>query len=614
MNLLSQPGTLQTPGFAHYAVAWSPFHTSRLAVASAANFGLVGNGRLHLVSSNPAPGGPPRLGIDKQYETQDGLYDVAWSEIHENQLVTASGDGSIRLWDVMLNDLPIRVWQEHTREVFSVDWSNVKKDTFASSSWDGTVKLWTPDRPRSVTTLQAHHSCVYQAMFSPHQVDLLATCSTDGTVKIFDLRTPAYVNAGPGVNTFTTPLSAAVLTIPASATEILSIDWNKYRPMVLASAGVDKNVKIWDCRMIKPGETPQVGGNCETQLLGHEYAVRKVQWSPHRPDILATASYDMTCRIWTTTPTQGRPQLLHIHDTHTEFVVGASWSLYEEGVLASYFLSDSLHTLYDYQPITLTIAGGSFIYTTHHTCTHDELDPISGCKNATVISLRTPDTAAANWALQASSIWASSIYLADHIGELHLDAYLTAASRSGSPCRILELGASAGLPSILIAKMCPTAAVTATDYPDAALMQALSENVTRNNVAQTCGVVPFAWGTDPEPVLRGAAKFDVVLAADTLWNSDLHEIFIDALQTTLKKSVAARIHLVVGLHTGRYTIGSFLRRAMESGFDLESVVELELKGSTRRDWDVNRENEDDQERRRWIIWIQLKWTTTELSL
>ena len=38
-------------------------------------------------------------------------------------------------------DLPIRAWQEHTREVFSVDWSNIKKDTFASSSWDGTVKL-----------------------------------------------------------------------------------------------------------------------------------------------------------------------------------------------------------------------------------------------------------------------------------------------------------------------------------------------------------------------------------------------------------------------------------------------------------------------------------------
>ena len=47
-------------------------------------------------------------------------------------------DGFIHL---PFQDLPIRAWQEHTREVFSVDWSNLKKDTFASSSWDGTIKL-----------------------------------------------------------------------------------------------------------------------------------------------------------------------------------------------------------------------------------------------------------------------------------------------------------------------------------------------------------------------------------------------------------------------------------------------------------------------------------------
>jgi WD40 repeat protein len=36
------------------------------------------------------------------YNTQDGLYDIAWSEIHENQLVTASGDGSLKLWDITI--------------------------------------------------------------------------------------------------------------------------------------------------------------------------------------------------------------------------------------------------------------------------------------------------------------------------------------------------------------------------------------------------------------------------------------------------------------------------------------------------------------------------------
>ena len=101
MDAQSLP-TLYTPGFAHFSVSWSPFHNNRLAVASAANYGLVGNGRLHLVSLVPGSGPLPSMKLERQYPTQDGLYDVAWSEIHENHIVTASGDGSIKLWDVTL--------------------------------------------------------------------------------------------------------------------------------------------------------------------------------------------------------------------------------------------------------------------------------------------------------------------------------------------------------------------------------------------------------------------------------------------------------------------------------------------------------------------------------
>jgi peroxin-7 len=54
-------GELQTPGFAHYSLAWSPFVPNRLAMASSANYGLVGNGRLHVVHLDQ--GG---LKVDKQ--------------------------------------------------------------------------------------------------------------------------------------------------------------------------------------------------------------------------------------------------------------------------------------------------------------------------------------------------------------------------------------------------------------------------------------------------------------------------------------------------------------------------------------------------------------------
>ncbi|TFK48555.1 WD40 repeat-like protein [Heliocybe sulcata] len=635
------PSVLQTPGFAHYSLAWSPFHTSRIALASSANYGLVGNGRLHLVSLAPGAGGVPALNVDKYYETQDGLYDVAWSEIHENQLVTASGDGSIRLWDVMLNDLPIRAWQEHTREVFSVDWSNLQKDLFVSSSWDGTVKLWSPERPRSISTLHAHHSCVYQALFSPHQPGVIATCSTDGTMRLFDMRTPAYLPSGPPNSNFNTPLSAPVLTVPVSTTEVLSLDWNKYRPYVLATAGVDKGVKVWDCRMVKTGpEAGQeaVGGICELGLAGHEYAVRKVQWSPHRADVLASASYDMTCRIWSTTPAPGRTHLLHIHDPHSEFVVGCAWSLYDEGVIGSCFppelhgknvvyeletmssnlrddsdpediLSSSLGTLYDYAAITYSSAGSVFTYTVpgdivsklgRH-LTHGE----SPSADLT-ITLTTPDTKAANWHLHASSIWVSSLYLAGHLDELGLAAH-------NQPLSILELGASAGLPGILIAKLYENIRVTVSDYPDDELIRTLAANVARNEVEKRCTAVPYGWGSDPSVLLQDVPDgYDVIIAADTLWNPELHSVFIQSLALTLRKRDDARVHLVAGLHTGRYTIEAFLKAVQAFGLEIESAVEREVEGGHARPWSVDwAEGEDDGERRRWVVWMVLKWARQE---
>jgi len=39
----------RTQGFNGYSVKYSPFFDSRIAVATSANFGLVGNGRLYIL-------------------------------------------------------------------------------------------------------------------------------------------------------------------------------------------------------------------------------------------------------------------------------------------------------------------------------------------------------------------------------------------------------------------------------------------------------------------------------------------------------------------------------------------------------------------------------------
>lgn len=119
-------------------------------------------------------------------------------------------------------------------------------------------------------------------------------------LRLFDLRAPGLLAAP---TSLTAPTATPALLIPPRGPgELLCLDWNKYRPYVLVTGGTDKCLRVWDCRMVKAGvgpasDTSVVGATCETELLGHEYAVRKVQWCPHRADLLASASYDMTCRV-----------------------------------------------------------------------------------------------------------------------------------------------------------------------------------------------------------------------------------------------------------------------------------------------------------------------------
>lgn len=264
-------------------------------------------------------------------------------------------------------------------------------------------------------------------------------------------------------------------------------------------------------------------------------------------------------------------------------------------------LADSLESLYDHVPVAHSSAGSVYTY-----------QPRDGGPSVT---LTTPDTQAANWALHATSIWSSALYVVDHAADLRLGHYCDLVRPEGRPLRILELGAGAGLPSIFIAKTYPDVMVICSDYPDETLVSTLRENAKRNNVEDRCYVVPYGWGSDPSPLFQSQNAdsdsipgFDVVLAADTLWNSDTHDIFIQTLQLTLKRSPHARVQLVAGLHTGRYVLQKFLNLISAAGFVAEELKERRVGGSEERLWSVEHaEGEDEQERRRWVIWMVFKW-------
>ncbi|MCJ1239346.1 peroxisomal targeting signal 2 receptor [Varicellaria rhodocarpa] len=332
----------RTQGFNGYAVKYSPFFDSRIAVAASANFGLVGNGRLYILGLTPKG-----IVAEKWFDTQDSLYDLSWSESHESQVLVAAGDGSVKLFDIGLDEFPVQSWQEHNREVFAIHWNLVAKDTFCSSSWDGCIKIWSPHRSESLVTLPTH-SCTYSASYSPHSPSLLSSVSSDSHLRIFDLRTPPSasnhltlsipLHAPPQTQTRPGGLPPSGSLIPPS--EALTHDWNKYRDTVIAAAGVDRMIRTFDIRA--PNQGPTV------VLPGHDYAVRKVTWSPHLSDVLLSASYDMTCRVWTDGSAHamentqdplmygGGGKELGRMARHTEFVIGVDWCMFgAEGWCAS---------------------------------------------------------------------------------------------------------------------------------------------------------------------------------------------------------------------------------------------------------------------------------------
>ncbi|EGW31577.1 uncharacterized protein SPAPADRAFT_62194 [Spathaspora passalidarum NRRL Y-27907] len=347
--------SFRTQGYNGYGVQYSPYFDNKIAVATAANYGLVGNGRLFILNINPQG----IIGEQISWETQDGLFDLAWSEIHENQVVAASGDGSIKLFDITVGQFPIMNWKEHQREVFSVRWNLVDKANFVSSSWDGTMKIWSPQRQESLLTLSAPTSdnkvapvgtakpqlshqpqhqqqqintanCIYSASFSPHSPSQIISCNGSSQIQMWDIRAPK-------------PLQLQY--VAHRGLETLSCDWNKYKSTVIASAGTDKSVRIWDLRMISKLDQPYSpisnthirGPTPLNELLGHQFAVRRVQWSPHDSKELVSTSYDMTARIWRDESDE-RARFLNtkqggmtgVFGHHKEFVIGCDYSLWGE--------------------------------------------------------------------------------------------------------------------------------------------------------------------------------------------------------------------------------------------------------------------------------------------
>lgn len=183
---------------------------------------------------------------------------------------------------------------------------------------------------------------------------------------------------------------------------------------------------------------------------------------------------------------------------------------------------------------------------------------------------------------------------------------------------VLELGAGAGLPSMLSAKL-GSKKVVVTDYPDNSLIENLMWNIEHCQTApkedgewekeplQNIVAEGYLWGADPASLLahlpEPEKKFDVLILADLLFNHSEHAKLISSIQQTLSKAEGSKaLVFFTPYRPWLYENDmNFFKLAEGVGFNVEKVLEEKMENV------MFEEDRGDEELRRTVFGYVVTW-------
>jgi WD repeat and SOF domain-containing protein 1 len=244
----------------------------------------------------------------------DGVYSFAKDPRTLNRVASSSGDGEVKIWDLADRKEVMSV-RAHEGIVRGLCFTSVGGDRrLLSCASDRTVKMWDPDinaegnnapvvtyfgnygfnavshhrndrnfatassvidiwdwdRQKPITTLQWGADTINTVKFNQSETSVLASAGGDRTLILYDLRTSS-------------PLAKLVTKLRSN-----QICWNPMEAFNFATANEDHNVYIFDMRKLN---------RALNVLKDHVAAVMDVDYSPTGEE-LVTGSYDRTVRIF----------------------------------------------------------------------------------------------------------------------------------------------------------------------------------------------------------------------------------------------------------------------------------------------------------------------------
>ncbi|KAJ8590628.1 WD40 repeat-like protein, partial [Rhizopogon salebrosus TDB-379] len=182
-------------------------------------------------------------------------------------VVSGSGDGRLRLWNVKERSMVGNPWDGHSAPVTCLDWSPNTRQ-IASGSQDGTIRRWNPNTGRQIAPpIETGHGDVDAVRCSPRG-DKFASCGSDHVIRMWSKD------------------GKLLIEIRGHDRSVRCLCWSKDGAYIFSGAR-DNTIRKWQ----------SIDGKELVVFRGHTNFITSICLSPYERH-LVSASEDCSVRIW----------------------------------------------------------------------------------------------------------------------------------------------------------------------------------------------------------------------------------------------------------------------------------------------------------------------------